>query len=80
MQSAEEYFYSAYRKAGLKDDYGAIADYTKAIDNNPNDADSYHNRGVPKYFLNDNKVACQDGRKAQQLECDASQLINDACN
>ena len=31
LQTAEEYFNSAFNKENLKDYYGAIADYTKAI-------------------------------------------------
>ncbi|MDA9290214.1 tetratricopeptide repeat protein [bacterium] len=44
-QTAEEYFDSGYDKAKAKDHYGAIADYTKAIEINPN-ANAYYNRGI----------------------------------
>ena len=35
-QTAEEYFSSGNDKADAKDYYGAISDYTKAIELNPN--------------------------------------------
>ena len=35
-------------KVSLKDYYGAISDYTKAIEINPNDAKAYYNRGIAK--------------------------------
>ena len=34
-----------FLKGNLKDYYGAISDYTKAIELNPNFADAYNNRG-----------------------------------
>ena len=42
------YFKSAYGKAENGDYYGAISDYTKAIEINPNDGDAYYNRGNAK--------------------------------
>jgi len=36
----------AYHKKGLFDE--AIADYTRAIEINPEDAEAYHNRGVQR--------------------------------
>ena len=33
------------------DYYGAIADYTKAIELNPDDAAAYYNRGIAKRSL-----------------------------
>ena len=47
-QTAKEYFNSGYDKAEAKDYYGAISDFTKAIEINPNDADAYNNRGISK--------------------------------
>ena len=35
------YFNSAYDKAQKGDYYGAISDYTKALEINPNDGDAY---------------------------------------
>ena len=39
------YFNSAYEKAKRGDHCGAISDYTKAIEINPNFANAYFNRG-----------------------------------
>ena len=59
LNTAEEYFYRAYEKSDKGDYYGAISDYTKAIEINPNDADAYNNRGVAKYDLKDYMVLFQ---------------------
>ena len=47
-QTAKEYFNSGYDKAEAKDYYGAISDYTKAIELDPNYANAYYNRGLSK--------------------------------
>ena len=62
-QTAEEYFNYAKEKAKLKDYYGAIADYTKAIELDPNDADAYYNRGKNKFSLQDYRGAIADYTK-----------------
>ena len=64
----------------LKDHYGAIADFTKAIEINPNYTDAYFNRGIAKYYNKDLKGACEDGKKSASLGSDAYQLIQAACN
>ena len=58
-QTAEEYFSSGYDKAEAKDYYGAISDFTKAIELNPNDASAYFNRGNSKRILKDYYGAIQ---------------------
>lgn len=79
-QTAEEYFNNGYAKYNNYDYYGAIADFTKAIEFSPDYAEAYGNRGIAKYYLGDKNGACQDARKAQQLGYDATELINLACN
>jgi len=74
------YFGRGQSKSGLKDEYGAIEDYNKTIEIDPNYAKAHYNKGVIKYYLGDKNGACQDGRIAQSLGYDASQLINNACN
>jgi tetratricopeptide (TPR) repeat protein len=50
---------------GLHGQYDqAIADYTKAIELNPRDADAYYNRGNAYETNRNMKMACSDWRKA----------------
>ncbi len=64
-------------KGELRDYDGAIADYTKAIEINPNYANAYYNRGIAKKALNDNNGYEEDlalyykkieANKSSQLE------------
>ena len=66
-QTADEYFDSGYDKAEAKDYYGAIADYTKAIEINPNDAAAYRNRGISKARNGDYYGAIADYTKAIEI-------------
>ena len=50
-QSANFYFNRAFDRAEKGDHYGAISDYTKAIEINPNDEDAYYNRALSKSNL-----------------------------
>ena len=50
-QTAEEYFDIAYDKAENGDYYGAIADYNKAIELDPDNGGAYYNRGWSKNKL-----------------------------
>jgi tetratricopeptide (TPR) repeat protein len=77
---ASDYLNRGNSKYALKDYSGAIADYTKAIEIDPNFALAYYFRGVSKHSLDDRFGACKDGRKAQELGHDASELIKYACN
>ena len=71
-QTFEEYYYSAYDKGRLKDYYGAIADFTKAIEIGNNDdsdeASAYMNRGYLKAKLKDYYGAIADYTKAIEIE------------
>ena len=66
-QTAEEYFNSGSDKHNLKDYNGAISDYNKAIEINPNLADAYLNRGVSKDELKDFNGAISDYNKAIEI-------------
>lgn len=70
LQTAEEYFYSAYDKAENGEYYGAIEDYTKAIEINPNYANAYYNRGIAKKNLEDYYGAIADFSEAIELDPD----------
>ena len=61
------YFDRAFRKGENGDYYGAIADYTKAIEINPQDVKSYYNRGISKYNLQDYYGAISDNTKAIEI-------------
>jgi len=65
-QTAEDYFNSGFDKYNQQDYKGAIQDYTKAIELNPNYTDAYHNRGVAKGYLQDYRGEIQDYNKAEE--------------
>jgi tetratricopeptide (TPR) repeat protein len=67
IQSSKEYFYSAFDKSHNGDYYGAIADYTKAIELNPKYGLAFYNRGVSKFALKDNSGAIADYTKAIEI-------------
>ena len=79
VQTIDELYDKGRNKMGNSDYYGALSDYTRVIEINPNDAVAYVNRGYCKMDLNDNVSACQDFRKAQEYGYDASDLITKTC-
>ena len=78
-QTAEEYLDSGVSKAEINDYYGAISDFNKAIELDPNYAKAYNNRSVSKAFINDYYGACEDAKKVESLGFDASKLIELVC-
>ncbi len=66
-KTAEDYFNSGLIKSKKQDYKGAILDYTKAIELNPNYAEAYSNRGTAKDKLQDYRGAIQDFNKAIEL-------------
>ena len=75
-QTAEEYFDRGYDKAESKDYYGAISDYTKAIELDPNEAVAYYNRGISKHNLKDYYGAISDYTKAIELDPNEANAYN----
>ena len=67
-KSADFYFDRAYYKAEKGDYYGAISDFTKAIEIDPNYKEAYYNRGWNKYKLNDYYGAISDYTKAIEID------------
>ena len=68
-QTAEEYFYSAYEKHINGDYYGAISDFTKAIEFDPDFVPvAYYNRALGKGKLRDYNGAIADYTKAIELD------------
>ena len=58
------YYDSGISRINLEDYYGAVADFTKAIELNPDLAEAYYNRGISKYYLEDYYGAIADYTKA----------------
>ena len=80
-QTAKDYFERAYEKDENGDYYGAISDYTKAIELKPDYAEAYHNRSISKEEIGDLKGACDDAKKAVNLGNTSSQKwLADNCN
>ena len=66
-ESADFYFDRAFEKGNNGDYYGAISDYTKAIEINPNDGVAFYNRGWNKAKLKDYYGAIFDFTKVINL-------------
>ena len=69
-------------KGILKDYYGAIYDYTKALEIDPNDSQLYINLSIEKESIGDIKGACSDAKKAVSLgntDLDNQKWVNDNC-
>ena len=71
------YFNRAYDKGENGDHYGAISDYTKAIEINPYYENAYINRGLSKRNLKDYYGAISDYNKALEIDpTDKDSYIN----
>jgi tetratricopeptide (TPR) repeat protein len=66
-QTATEYCIRGNAKGRLQDYRGAIADFNRAIELNPNLALTYYNRGLSKYKLQDYRGAIADYNKEIEL-------------
>ena len=78
-QRAEEYFYSAFAKDDLGDHRGAIQDYNKAIEIDPDYTPAINNRGISKAHLKDYYGAIQDFNKAISLDPDDAHYYWNRC-
>ncbi|MDA9346996.1 tetratricopeptide repeat protein [bacterium] len=67
-QTANEYFSMGLEKAFLEDYRGAMADYTKAIEIDPNYGLTYVTRGLIKHELEDYRGAIADYTKAIEID------------
>ena len=80
-QTAAEYYSSGNDKAEAKDFYGAISDYNKAIELNPNKVNAYRNRGISKELIEDLNGACADWKTASSLgDTGAAKWVANQCN
>ena len=81
QKTAQDYYNSGSTKDDLQDYRGAIADYNKAIELQPDYADAYNNRGNAKYNLHDLNGACLDWNKAGEFGLnEAYENIKKYCN
>ena len=76
FKRASDYYNRAHSKYDLKDYDGAIADYTKAIELDPNDASVYYNRANSKKYLKDYDGAIADYTKAIELDPNYASAYN----
>jgi tetratricopeptide (TPR) repeat protein len=61
------YLESGLEKQVLQDHRGAIQDFTKAIELDPNKGEAYFGRGLAKIQLGDKNSGCLDLSKAGEL-------------
>ena len=66
-QSASTYVDAGIEKGKSGDLQGAITDFNKAIEINPQDAYAYYNRGLAKSYLKDYQGAIADYNKAIEI-------------
>ena len=79
-ENASFYFNSGNDKYDAGDYYGAIFDFTKAIEIDPNYSNAYLNRGVAKENLGDMKGACDDWKQASYLGNESTaKWVRDQC-
>ncbi len=69
---AEEYFYKGLEKQKRKDYYGAIANYTSAIEFAPDNFSNYYNRAISKSYLKNYNGAIKDYTKVTELNPESS--------
>lgn len=67
-QTSQEWFNRGLDKKYLEDYRGAIADFNKAIELDPNNVRAYVNRGLAKRSLGDSRGAIVDYNKAIELD------------
>ena len=67
-ESAVSYFNQGNFKFKVEDYYGAIADYSKAIEIDPRYVKAYYNRGLSKERLEDYEAAIADYSKAIEID------------
>lgn len=66
-EDAGTYFEEGTNKHLAGDHEGAIEDFNKAIELDPQFAEAYNNRGIAKFKLGDLNGACSDWHKAGEL-------------
>ena len=73
-------FQNALEKQNASDFLGAVSDYNKAIEINPNNSSAYYNRGIAKGNLDDMSGACSDWMNSAALgDEDAAEFVKMDC-
>ena len=77
---ATQYFNQGVEKYDAGNYQGAIDDWSKAIEINPQDAYAYYKRGIAKELVGDLKGACADWKEASSLgDKDAAGWVRKEC-
>lgn len=71
-QLSKEYIESGLLKEEQKDYIGAIEEYSKAIEADSNNAETYYNRGFSKFSLDDDQSALNDFTKSINLDAQSA--------
>jgi len=80
LNTSDEYFYRGYDKSDKGDYYGAISDFTKAIEINPNVASYYNGSASAKYELKNYYGAISDIIKAIEINPNDAIYYNNRAN
>ncbi len=75
-ENAKFYFDRAFEKGNKGDHYGAISDYTRAIEINPRKDQAYYNRGIAKTELKDYYGAISDYNKSLEIDPNDNKVYN----
>ena len=74
-EDGDFYFNRGNNKQRKGDFYGAISDFTKAIEINPNDDDAFYNRGNSKSEIKDYYGSIYDYTKAIEIDSTQSDVF-----
>ena len=75
------YSFRGNSKFNIGDYIGAISDYSKIIQKNPNDSpNEFYNRGMARIYLNQIELGCKDlSKSGEQGNLDAYEVIKKYC-
>jgi tetratricopeptide (TPR) repeat protein len=78
--SYKSYYETGYEKHNSGDFQGAINDFSKSIEMNPQYSDSYTFRGMSRYKSGDKSGACADWEKAASMgDASAQEMFQKNC-
>ncbi len=76
FQTAEQHYNAGTEKLNLRDNEGAIADLTKAVEADPKMVKAWNNRGIGRWNTGDEEGALADFNKALELDPKYVQSLN----